>query len=111
MRSEKPNAAAGRFSREDILTRGDLEDFKIELIDILSTMMKEFVGQTQKKWLKSYEVRKLLNISPGTLQHMRLSGTIPYTKVGNILLYDATDIDKLLNEKKSNFRNNKASYR
>jgi len=111
MRSEKLNPGTNHFSRNDLLTRGDLDDFKNELIELLSSMMKELMGQTQKKWLKSYEVRKLLNISAGTLQHLRITGTIPYTKVGNILLYDATDIDKILNEKKSNLGNNKFTYK
>jgi hypothetical protein len=33
-----------------------------------------------KKWLKAHEVRRLLKISPGTLQTLKANGTIPYTK-------------------------------
>ena len=38
------------------------------------------------------EVMKLLGISPGPLQNMRINGTIPYTKVGGILYYDYHEI-------------------
>jgi hypothetical protein len=53
--------------------------------------------QQSKQWLKSNEVRKLLNISPGTLQNLRINGTLSYTKIGGIMYYDNTDIEKLLN--------------
>lgn len=50
-----------------------------------------------RQWLKSNQVRKMLNISPGTLQNLRINGTLRYTKVGSILYYKAEDIDKLMN--------------
>ena len=56
--------------------------------------------QQQKKWLKSNEVRELLNISPGTLQNLRINGTLTYTRVGGVLFYESAHIDKLLNENK-----------
>jgi hypothetical protein len=43
-------------------------------------------------------VRKLLNISTGTLQNLRINGTLPYTRMGSILYYKQADIDKILNE-------------
>lgn len=49
-----------------------------------------------KKWLKSIEVRKLLNISPGTLQNLRINGTLRFTKIGGMLYYKLEDIHKLL---------------
>ena len=46
------------------------------------------------------EVRKLLNISPGTLQTLRINGTLPYTKIGGTMYYNLKDIEKLLNKSK-----------
>jgi hypothetical protein len=43
--------------------------------------MKPGQGQS-KQWLKSVDVRKMLNISPGTLQNLRINGTLRYTKIG-----------------------------
>jgi hypothetical protein len=45
-------------------------------------MIKELVGQPTKKWLKTHEVRKLLNVSGGTMQRLRTNGTLPYKKGG-----------------------------
>lgn len=38
----------------------------------------------------------LLQISPGTLQHLRLNGTLPYVKIGGLIFYEATDIQKVM---------------
>ena len=44
----------------------------------------------------------MLNISTGTLHNLRVNGTLPFTKVGNILLYDQEDIVQILEANKSN---------
>jgi len=54
-----------------------------------------------KKWLKTPEVLRILKISPGTLQTLRLNGTIPYTKIGCSLYYDNQDITKILTDNKT----------
>jgi len=85
----------------EIITTDDLRDFKTELLNEFRKMLKEHLGQPSKKWLKSYEVKKLLGISPGTLQNMRVNGTIPFTKMGGILFYDSEDIRKVLEDNKN----------
>lgn len=84
----------------EIITTDDLITFKIELLDEFKKMLQEFSGHTSKKWLKSPEVRKLLNISPGTLQNLRVNGTLPYTKIGGVIYYDHEDIQKMLIQNK-----------
>lgn len=79
----------------ELITREDLKQFKNEMLTEIKQLLKP--GQAQsKQWLKSYEVRKLLNISPGTLQNLRLNGTLRYTKIGGLLYYKLEDIEKLL---------------
>ena len=85
----------------EIITTDDLREFKTELFTEFRKMLKEHHGQPSKKWLKSYEVRKMLGISPGTLQNMRINGTIPFTKMGGILFYDSEDIRKILEDNKN----------
>jgi len=81
----------------DLITRQDLEQFKTELFAELKKLsIAPTEEQTGKKWLKSAEVRKLLQISAGTLQNLRINGTISYTKVGGLLYYKHEDIIKLL---------------
>ncbi len=82
-----------------IITTDDLREFKIELLDEIRNIVSEQKSATTKKWLKSVEVRKLLNISPGTLQTLRINGTLPYTKIGGTNYYNLTDIEKLLSQK------------
>lgn len=87
-----------------IVTTEDLRELKIELLEDIKRMLKEHSGQSSKKWLKSYEVRKLLNISPGTLQNLRMNGTLPFTRMGGALYYDNEDIQKILQSNKKQLR-------
>ncbi|MGK7392607.1 MAG: helix-turn-helix domain-containing protein [Candidatus Cyclobacteriaceae bacterium M2_1C_046] len=83
----------------NIVTKEDLEDFKRELLQNMQDLLKGDAGP-QKKWLKSSEVRKLLKISPGTLQNLRVNGHLPYTRVGGTLFYAYQDIIEMLEENK-----------
>jgi len=83
-----------------IITTDDLREFKLELIEDIKKIIKESSGQQAKKWLKSHEVRKMLNISPGTLQNLRVNGTLPFTKIGGVIYYDSADIQQMLNTRK-----------
>lgn len=85
----------------EILTKEDLNQFHKSLLEDIKEILKGKNQQT-KKWLKSTEVRKLLNISPGTLQNLRINGTLTYTKIGGIVYYDHSDIEKVLNGNKVN---------
>ncbi|WP_111309616.1 helix-turn-helix domain-containing protein [Confluentibacter sediminis] len=79
-----------------IITTEDLHEFKLELLNDIKQLLKNQSGEYPKKWLKSPEVRNLLGISPGTLQNLRINGTLPYTKVGGVLYYDYKEIMDLL---------------
>ena len=86
----------------DILTKDDLNGFKEELFEELKRLLKvKSTNPNQKEWLKSYEVRKLLSISPGKLQNMRVNGTIAYTRIGGLMFYKYEDIIKLMEDNKS----------
>ena len=64
-----------RMYREQLITMEDLNEFRILLLNDLLAIIKSKPLQ-QKQWLKSNEVRKLLNISPGTLQNLRISAEL-----------------------------------
>mgnify|MGYP003485788818 FL=1 len=83
----------------EVITREDLNEFRTLLLSDLSEMLKS-KSQQQKQWLKSNEVRKLLNISPGTLQNLRINGTLSYTKIGGIIYYAYSDLMKVLEQNK-----------
>lgn len=83
----------------EVITREDLNEFRTLLLSDLNTMFNS-KPQQQKLWLKSNEVRKLLNISPGTLQNLRVNGTLTYTKIGGILYYSSNDLEKVIESNK-----------
>lgn len=83
----------------NIVTKEDLTEFRHQLLDDLKTIIHTKPGK-QKQWLKSSEVRKLLKISPGTLQNLRINGTLSYTKIGSIIYYSYDDIEALLEDNK-----------
>ena len=85
--------------REQLLSLNDLNDFKKQLLFEIKSLMKEYGGQPTKKWLKSKDVRKFLNISPGTLQNLRVNGTLPFTKIGGMIYYDAENIRHVMESK------------
>ena len=79
----------------DLITKEDLADFKIQIIEEIKTLLQP-QKNLHKQWLRSAEVRKMLNISPGTLQNLRTNGMLPFTKVGSIAYYEITDIEKMM---------------
>lgn len=92
---EKP-----RIYREQLLTLDDLNDFKRQMLFEIKNLLKEHVGEPSKKYLKSKDVRKLLNISPGTLQNLRINGTLPFKRIGGVIYHDSADIQHMLETKK-----------
>lgn len=98
MNRVKTNASEmHRPSRDQLLTIGDLEIFKSELFSFLKTLIREEVSpKLPKKWLKSNEVKEILDISTGTLQNLRNNGSLPYSKIGGMIYYDREAIDKLM---------------
>ena len=79
-----------------IITPEDLDEFKEELLVSIRELIGKPSKATAKKWLKSPEVRKLLGLSTGTLQNLRINGTLPYTKMGGVIYYDLEEITKVL---------------
>lgn len=83
----------------DLITREDLQQFKAELFAELRELniATGKIGPP-KKWMKSIEVRKMLDISPGTLQNLRINGTLNFTKIGSLMFYKREEIEKLLED-------------
>ena len=84
------------LTRDQLVTVGDLADVKDQLLTELKSILKGHGFQQSKKWLKSLEVRKMLNISAGKLQYLRDRGEIPFTKLGGITYYDVDKITSMM---------------
>jgi excisionase family DNA binding protein len=80
--------------RVDFVTKEDLNEFRLVLLTDLTRLLKR--PEPAQPWLKSYEVRKLLKISAGTLHRLRAKGVLPYSRVGGSFLYKYEDVQKLV---------------
>ena len=80
----------------EIITKEDLREFENRLLAEIKKLLSGGEKDGSKQWLKSCEVRKLLKISPGTLQNLRINGTLAFTRVGSIIYYRLDDINKVL---------------
>ncbi|MCX8491772.1 MAG: helix-turn-helix domain-containing protein [Cyclobacteriaceae bacterium] len=85
----------------NIITLEDLQNFKQELLSDLEKVLSQRQTTPARKWLKSHEVRRLLTLSPSTLQTLRINGTLPFTKIGGVIFYDYDDIQKMIESNKS----------
>lgn len=83
--------------RDQLITVGDLETFRLSLLGDIKLLLEGSAPMQTKQWLKSSEVRKMLGISSGTLQNLRVNGTLRYTKIGGIMFYRYDEITRLLN--------------
>ncbi len=81
-----------------IITTDDLREFKMELLEDIKQLIQKPIDSERKKYLKSAEVMELLQVSPGTLQNLRINGTLPYSKIGGIIFYDADEIHRIIQE-------------
>jgi len=84
----------------EILTTDDLREFKMELLDELKEIIKSIADEPKKQWLKSPQVKEIMGISAGTLANLRVNGTLPFSKVGGIILYEYKEIVKLIEDHK-----------
>ncbi|MET4141467.1 hypothetical protein ABIB30_003854 [Pedobacter sp. UYP1] len=80
----------------DIITMEDLKQFKVDFLQEMKAVIGQGKQDEATAWLRSAAVRKMLNISPGTLQNLRINGTLPFRKIGGTMFYSKAEIEKLL---------------
>ena len=80
----------------EVVTKEDLQAFRMQLLNDLKQVISQQPKAEIKKWLKSSEVRKMLSLSAGKLQNLRITGKLPFSKIGGIVYYKYEDVEKLL---------------
>ena len=85
-----------QFKWKIMLSQTDLNLFRIELLNDIEKLLGDKRHLSSTEWLRGFEVRKILKISSGTLQNLRISGKLKPVKINGIYLYERNDIDKLL---------------
>lgn len=81
------------MTSHDLLTRNDLIEFENRILKFIQDLVKP---AEPNRWLRSKDVQEMLRISSSSLQNMRNSGAIPYTKIEGTILYPLEDIQKIL---------------
>ena len=82
----------------ELITKDDLIAFKTEMIEAVRGEIKQVTGI--KDVLKSEDVRKMLGISAGTLQTLRVNGTLPFSKLLGTCYYERADVLNALRKNK-----------
>lgn len=88
------------------ITREDLKQLRLNLInDIERIIAARIPIQTPEEsesidWLRSKAIRKIMNISAASLQNLRITGKIRYTKIMGSYYYNKSDLIQLFNKEK-----------
>ncbi|WP_419699093.1 helix-turn-helix domain-containing protein [Mucilaginibacter sp. NFX135] len=80
----------------EIITKEDLQLFKAELVCEIKQLLAKDNSRQDGEWLRSSQVMKILPMSANTLQALRISGKLNFTKVGGIFYYKREDVRRML---------------
>lgn len=87
---------------EEIVTKEDLRQFGLLLFDKINVLIQQVaLVQTESsipEWLKSKAVRKLLDISAGSVQNLRMTQKVRFKKVLGSYYYNREDLLKLFKD-------------
>jgi hypothetical protein len=70
--------------------------FRIELLRSKIGSLYADSGIAPQKWIDNDRACLHLSVSKRTLQHLRDSGTLPFTKIGGKVFYKPEEIEKML---------------
>jgi len=69
-----------------------------EVRQIKTALIKQTVSTESDKWLDNTDVKEMLHISTRTLQRLRVSGMLKYSKINGKIYYRLTDIYLMLQQ-------------
>ncbi|WP_229238738.1 helix-turn-helix domain-containing protein [Dyadobacter sp. Leaf189] len=99
-RGKQTEQSSALFTHQ-LVTLADLEKFKEQMLSEMRKLLAGGGAQLAKQWLKSREVRKLLDVSPGKLHAMRASRQLSFMRIGGVIYYDRADIDRMFERSKT----------
>lgn len=84
----------------EILSKEDLELFRIRMISDIEKLLEASFDHMKDdfSWLRSKAIRKMMDISPATLQNLRITGKIRFKKVMGSYYYNKEDLRKLFED-------------
>ncbi|MFC0779983.1 DNA-binding protein [Flavobacterium sp. HJSW_4] len=89
---------------EEFITKDDLRQFGLLMTDTIRNAVAEAFNAEnivrEPEWLKSKAVRRMLDISAGSVQTLRTSQKVRFKKVLGSYYYNREDIQKLFSDEK-----------
>ena len=82
-----------------------LSEFKDLIVKEIVAKLPKESGMQEYKLLKNKDVKKQLSISDSTIENLRNSGALNYTKVLGTYYYYQTDLNQMLEKNKTQFKN------
>lgn len=84
------------------MTKDDLRQFGLMLTESMRTLIAQSAGvnniESESQWLKTKTVRKMLDISAGSVQNLRISQKVRFKKVLGSYYYHREDLQKLFDD-------------
>tara|TARA_Y100000385_G_scaffold205097_1_gene212454 strand:+ start:958 stop:1230 length:273 start_codon:yes stop_codon:yes gene_type:complete len=86
------------MAKIELVTKEELrEELNLQFSKLSEILLN---NNYKNNWVKSDVVKEVLGISMSTLQTYRNNGTIPYSKIGGVILYNIDDINNILSKNK-----------
>jgi hypothetical protein len=86
----------------DNITKDDLRQFGLSLAEQLKQIIQGIKDTKNDylhpEWLKSRVVRKLMDMSPASLQNLRITGKVRFKKVLGSYYYNNSDLMNLFHD-------------
>ncbi|SEI82224.1 hypothetical protein SAMN04488018_10592 [Myroides marinus] len=83
---------------ENQITKEDLRLFAQTIIGELKELLAKQSKENSLEWVKAKVARQLLNISPASLQTLRISGKLQYRKILGSYYYNRKEIENLFSK-------------
>jgi hypothetical protein len=82
-----------------------LSEFKDLVVKEIVAKLPRESGMQEYKLLKNKDLKKQLSISDSTIENLRNSGALNYTKVLGTYYYYQTDVNQMLEKNRTQFKN------
>ncbi|WP_072365551.1 DNA-binding protein [Chitinophaga sancti] len=84
---------------ENVITQNDLKMFRLQLLNDIRQIVDEKLSAMSapivNDWIKAGTARKILDMSPGSLQNLSIAGRIRFKKIRGSYYYNLKDINNL----------------
>ena len=67
-----------------------------QFVKRMDSINRQRSGRRMSDWMDNQDVCQVLKISPRTLQTLRDSGRLPYSKINNRIYYRPEDVERLI---------------